>query len=79
MSKSSWELAFCAGTEIHANALTGEIEFKRDTCNTAVFAVFPSPVVVVVEDAVDEDAALVAVAADCSELASAPPVSQSSS
>ena len=36
------------------------MELRRDTCNTAVLAVFPSPVVVVVDDAVDEDEELVA-------------------
>jgi hypothetical protein len=44
-----------------------------------VFAVLPSPVVVVVDEAVDDEEELVAVAEPCSELASAAPVSQSSS
>ena len=35
------------------------MEFNRETCRTAVLAVLPSPVVVVVDDAVEEEDALV--------------------
>tara|TARA_B100000886_G_scaffold283771_1_gene208112 strand:+ start:2394 stop:2576 length:183 start_codon:yes stop_codon:yes gene_type:complete len=59
-------------------AFTGDTELKRVTFSVAVVAVLEDDVVALVDDAVEEEDALVAVADEESPLVSAPVVQSSS-